>query len=121
MRALLPALSLNIALNSVAKSPYESSTVCRCEPGAKTFRIATVQHDTGRPRNGLGLRGRRGVGNGVHFERALTLSTEGRKDELLLLLLLLSKTLSLPGEEMQQKYKCRVETAVGATEKGRVS
>lgn len=60
--------------------------------------------------------------NGVHFERALTLSTEGRKDELLLLLLLLlSKTLSLPGEEMQRKYKCRVETAVGATEKGRVS
>lgn len=80
------------------------------KPGAKTLRIAAVKLDTGRPRHGLGLSGRRGVSNGVHFERALTLSTEGREDELLLPL---SKRLSLPGEEMQEKYKRRVETAVG--------
>lgn len=82
----------------------------RRDPGAKTFRIAAAKLDTGRPRNGLSLGGRRGVGEGVHFERALTLGTEGREDELLLLL---SKRLSLPGEEMQEKYKRRVETAVG--------
>lgn len=82
----------------------------RREPGAKTLRIAAVKLNTGRPRNGLSLSGRRSVGKGVHFERALTLSTEGREDELLLFL---SKGLSLPGEEMQEKYKRRVETAVG--------
>jgi hypothetical protein len=84
--------------------------VWRREPGAKTLRIAAMELDTGRPRNGLSLGGRRSVGKGIHFERALTLSTEGRKDKFLFLL---SKRLSLPSEKMQEKYECRVETAVG--------
>jgi hypothetical protein len=65
--------------------------------------------DTGRPRNGLSLGGRSGVRNGVHFERALTLSTERRED---MLLLLLPERLSLPSEEVQEEYECRVEAAV---------
>lgn len=65
--------------------------------------------DTSRPRDGLSLSGRRGVRNGVHFERALTLSTEKRED---MLLLFLPERLSLPGEEVQEKYKRRVEAAV---------
>ena len=76
-----------------------------------------MEFGTNRPRNGLSLSGRRGVAKGVHFERALTLSTEGREDELLLLL---SKRLSLPGEEMQEKYKRRIETTVGHSEDGSV-
>ena len=88
--------------------------IYRHEPGTKTLGFATVKLDNDRPRNVLGLRGRRIVGNGIHFERALTLSTEGGKDQLFLLL---SKSLSLPGGKMQQKYKCRVETTVGHWER----
>ena len=77
--------------------------VHRREPGAETFGIAAIKFDTGRPRNGLGLSRRRSVGKGVHIERALTLRAEGRENELLLLF---SERLSLPGEEMQEKYKC---------------
>ena len=88
--------------------------ICRCEPGTKTLSIATIELDTGRPRNGLGFHRRRGISNSVHFKRALTLSTEGRKD---VLLLFLSKSLSLLGEEMQPEYKCRIETAVGHWER----
>ena len=70
--------------------------------------------DNDRPRNGLGLRRRHIVGNEINFERALTLGTQGGKDQVLLLL---SKSWSLPSEKMQQKYKCRVETAVGHWER----
>lgn len=69
-----------------------------------------MELDTGRPRNRLRLSGRRRVGKGIHFERAFTLSAERRED---VLFLLLPERLSLPGEEMQEQHKCRVETAVG--------
>lgn len=66
--------------------------------------------DTSRPRDGLSLRGRRGVFDGVHLEGAFTLSTEWRED---MLLFLLAEGLALPGEEVQEKHQRRVETAVG--------
>jgi hypothetical protein len=79
-------------------------------PSAKAFRVATLELDTRRPRDRLSLGGRGGVRDRVHLERAFTLSTERGED---VLLLLFSKRLSLPGEEMQEKDKRRVETAIG--------
>ena len=75
----------------------------RREPGAKTFSVAAVEFDTGRPRNGLSLGRRRRITEGVHFKGALLSSTEEGEHELLLPF---SKSLSLPGKKMQEEYKC---------------
>lgn len=56
----------------------------RCEPGTKTFRIAAVESDAGRPGNGLSLGRRRRITEGVHLKGALLSSTEWGEHELLL-------------------------------------
>jgi hypothetical protein len=84
--------------------------ILRSKPSAKTLGITAVELDTGRPRNGLSLSRCSSIGKGVHLEGALTLSTERRE---YMLLLFFPKRLSLPGEEVQEKYKRRIKAAVG--------
>lgn len=81
----------------------------RLDPGAEGLGIAAVELDAGRPWDSLGLSRRRGIRNGVHLEGALSLGPERRKD---LLLSLLAQGLSLPGKEVQEEHKGRVEAAV---------
>lgn len=82
--------------------PSESLCLRRIDPGTESLRVPTMELDPSRPRDGLGLGGRRGVLNGVHLEGALTLSTEWREH---MLLFLLAEGLTLPGEEVQEKYQ----------------
>ena len=78
------------------------SVIRRREPRAEAIRVTAMELGTSRPRNSLHLRRRRRVAQGVHLERALTLSTEGRED---VLLLFLAQRLSLAGEEVQEKHQ----------------
>lgn len=99
--------------SGVPNKPFATrpdSVIRRREPTAEAIKVTAMELDTSRPRNSLCLRRRRRVAQGVHLERALTLSTEGRED---VLLLFLAQRLSLPGEEVQEKHQRRIQTAVG--------